>query len=160
MSQEPAGAALSGGDEQGDETRSAIELEHANSNRSLTVGLAGTSVAILTFALFFLFDRSQSGVFDPLLFRITLGDLIASVFVLGYSGTYYYWQMEALLRKPSRAGGYQWWGDRLLVLGLMLLLAAPFLILVTARLWDVGALALALWLVMLLLVARRRPIGH
>jgi hypothetical protein len=156
----PAGAPISKGDERGDEERSAVELEHANSNRGLTVGLAGTSVAILTFALFFLFDRSQSGVFDPLLFRITVGDLVSSMFVLGYSGTCYYWQMEALLRRPSRAAGYQAWADSLFVLGLMLLLAAPFLILITARLWDVGALALALWLVMLLLVARRRPIGH
>ncbi len=160
MAAGPAGAPISGGDERGDETRSAVELDHANSNRGLTVGLAGTSVAILTFALFFLFDRSQSGVFDPFLFRVTVGDLIASMFVLGYSGTCYYWQMEALLRRPSWAAGYQRWADGLFVLGLMLLLAAPFLILITVRLWDVGALALALWLVMLLLVARRRPVGH
>ena len=153
-------APSSGGDERGDDALSAVELDHANSNRGLTVGLAGTSVAILTFALFFLFDRAQSGAFDPLWFRITLGDIIASVFVIGYSGTFFYWQMEALVRRPSRAASYQWWADRFFVLGLMLLLLAPFLILVTARLWDVGALALGLWLVMLVLVARRRPIGH
>ncbi len=160
MAAGPAGAPIPGKDERSDEARSAVELNHANSNRGLTVGLAGTSVAILTFALFFLFDRSQSGVFDPLLFRVTVGDLIASMFVLGYSGTCFYWQMEALLRRPSRAAGYQWWGDRLFALGLMLLLGAPFLILITARLWDVGTLAFVLWLGMLLLLARRRPIGH
>lgn len=151
---------MSGGDERGDDARAAVELEHATSNRGLTVGLAGTSVAILTFALFFLYDRSESGAFNPLLFRITVADLVSALFVLGYSGTYFYWQMEALLREPSKAGRYQWWADRLFVLGLMLLMAAPFLILFTTGLWDVGAMALALWLVLLLLVSRRRPIGH
>lgn len=160
MAAGPDGAAVSREDERRDGALSAVELDHASSNRGLTVGLAGTSVAILTFALFFLFDRSQSGVFDPVLFRVTLGDLIASMFVLGYSGTCFYWQMAALLRRPSRAAGYQRWAAGLFVLGLMLLLAAPFLILFTARLWDVGALALALWLGMLLMVVRRPPIGH
>ena len=160
MAAAPAEASISGGDQRGDEARAAVELEHALSNRGLTVGLAGTSVAILTFSLFFLFDRSESGAFNSLLFRMTVGDLVSALFVIGYSGTYFYWQMEALRRQPSRAARYQWWADRLFVLGLLLLLAAPFLILFTAGLWDVGALALALWLVMLLLVSRRRPIGH
>lgn len=159
MSAAPGGSPVSEEDVEGDEARAAA-IEAANSNRGLTVGLAGTSVAILTFGLFFLYDRAQSGVFDPILFRITVADLVASVFVVGYSGVFFYWQMEALLRRLPKAARYQWWGDRLFVVGLLLLMVAPALILFTARLPDVGALALVMWLGLLLLLLRRRPIGH
>ncbi len=124
-------------------------LEYADSNRGLTVGLAGTCVAILTFALFFLYDRSQSGSFDPFLFRVTLDVIIGCLFMFAYSGTLFYWQMEALRRRDERAVVYEQWGAWLFVAGLLLLLAAPALILFTARLNDVGSMAFALWIGML-----------
>ncbi len=159
MASGPGGSPTSEAETQADEARAAA-IEAANSNRGLTVGLVGTSVAILTFGLFFLYDRAESGVFSPTLFRIAMGDLVASMFVVGYAGIFFYWQMEAFVRHPSKAATYQWWADRLFVLGLALLMAAPALILFTARLLDVGILALVLWLVMLVMLARRRPIGH
>ena len=137
----------------------ASELEQATANRAMTVGLAGMSVAILTFALIFLYDRSQSGVFDPVLFRVTLADLVASVFVLAFAGAAFYWQMDALRRKPSEAARYARWAGRSFLLGIGTTLVAPGLILLTARLLDVGALAVGLWLVLAVMLYRMRPEG-
>ncbi len=159
MATGPGGSPTSGEAGQADEARTAA-IETANSNRGLAAGIVGTSVAILTFALFFLYDRAESGVFNPILFRVTIGDLVASTFVVGYAGIFFYWQMEALQRHPSKAPGYQWWADRFFVLGLALLMAAPALILFTAQILDGGAFALVLWLALLVMLARRRPIGH
>ena len=52
-----------GADEEGDRSRS--DFEYAKSRRSLAVGLGGTSLAILTFFLFFGYDRAVNGQIDP-----------------------------------------------------------------------------------------------
>ncbi len=41
-------------------------IEFANSNRSLATVLGGTCLTIMTFSLFFLYDRAVSGEFDRL----------------------------------------------------------------------------------------------
>lgn len=132
-------------------------LEQATANRAMTVGLTGMSIAVLTFSLIFLFDRSQSGVFDPILFRATLADLVLSIFLLSFSGAAFFWQMEALRQRSSQAARYERWAGRSFLLGIGLFLVAPSLILFTVRLPDVGTLALALWLVMVVLLYRLRP---
>jgi hypothetical protein len=51
-----------------------LEIANANVNRNIT--LAGTSVAIFTFLLFFLFDRYLSGVINAILFQLTLAIIV------------------------------------------------------------------------------------
>jgi hypothetical protein len=57
-----------------------LEYQYANSNRNLAAGLGGTSVAMMTFFLFFGFDRAASGQIDSGLFQITLGFIIFRFF--------------------------------------------------------------------------------
>ena len=52
-----------GADEEGDRSRS--DFEYAESSRSLAVALGGTSLAVLTFFLFFGYDRAVNGQIDP-----------------------------------------------------------------------------------------------
>lgn len=137
-----------------------FDPEYANSNRGLATGLAGTSIAILTFAMFFLYDRAQSGAFDPLLFQLTIADLLAATFFFGYSGTFFYWLMEADLVHDTLAPRHLRWGDVSFVLGLACLMVGPALILFTARLPVLGAMALVLWIGLLLLVFRGGRRSH
>ncbi len=130
----------------------------ARSNRDVTVGLSGTCAAVLTFALFFLFDRTRSGEADMLLFQVTLADLVLAEALLGYGGTCYAWQVAAL-RQHRRADALERWGDVFLGLGMLALSLAPALILFTVDLTVVGAIAFVTWIaipIALVLRGRRR----
>ncbi len=137
-----------------------LDPEYANSNRNLATGLAGTSFAILTFALFFLYDRYESGVFNPVLFQVTIADLLAAVFSFGYSGAHFYWLMEETLVHDPRAPAHLRAGDVYFILGLILLMIGPALILFTAELDYLGAFAFALWVGILYLVLRGGRRSH
>ncbi len=128
-------------------------------NRDATITLVGMDVAVLTFALFFLYDHVQAGEFDGTLFQVTLVDLVGSVALLGYAATCYDWQAEAGRTHSREIETFRRWGDRFLGLGLFSMFLSPTLILFTAHLEIVGAFAFATWLalpVAILLVRRRR----
>ena len=55
MPQEPADTSGPGSDDPSEATSQTGHLETARANRDVTVGLPGTCIAVLTFALFFLF---------------------------------------------------------------------------------------------------------
>ncbi len=128
------------------------DRDYANSNRGLATGLSGSSVAIFTFAMFFLYDRAESGVFDPLLFKITVAVLLAAVFFFGFSGIFFFWLLEEAPTQGPRALRRIRAADVSFVLGLACMMIGPALILFTARLPDLGALGVAFWLAMLVLV--------
>ena len=134
------------------ESSPAYDREYANSNRSLATGLAGSSVAIFTFAMFFLYDRAQSGVFDPLLFQVTVAVLLAAIFFFGFAGIFFYWLLEDDMMPGPRAARRIQAADVFFVLGLACMMIGPALILFTARLPDLGALGVAFWLAMVVLV--------
>ncbi len=136
----------------GESLRAGLDL--ANSNRAMASGLGGTSVAILTFALFFLYSGALNGQFDPSLFRLTMGAIVACLFLFSYAAIYYYRLMDALERRESRATALLRRADVTFLLGLVLLTVTPVLVLLTARLWDVGLFSLVLWLGVLLLLVR------
>jgi len=50
--------------------------------------LVGTSIAILTFLLFFLYPRSLSGEVNPALFQTTITVILAAIFSFGASALY------------------------------------------------------------------------
>jgi high-affinity Fe2+/Pb2+ permease len=117
----------------------------ANENRSLTAGLGGTCIAILTFVLIFLYDRANAGQIDNLLYQTTLIIIVVSLSLVSLSSLNYWFVMEALRTTPSRATVYQQRADWFFASSLILLLLEPTLILLTVRLYYVGGVALALW---------------
>lgn len=129
-----------------------LSFEYANENRQATIGLGGTGVAILTFLLVFLSARADGGGYEAVLFRATLGTVVLSIFFLSLAGTYYYLLLEALERKLPNPLPYLHRADAMFVVGLALLLLEPSLILYAVQIYDVGTLALGLWVVSLLVI--------
>ncbi|MGA8663539.1 MAG: hypothetical protein WB809_00490 [Thermoplasmata archaeon] len=117
----------------------------ANENRSLTAGLGGTSIAILTFVLIFLYDRAQAGQINNWLFQWTLFNIVLSLFLISLSSLNYWFVMEALRTRHPGAGSFERRADLFFASSLVLLLLEPSLILVTVKLYYVGAAAVALW---------------
>ena len=101
----------------------------ANENRSLTAGLGGTCIAILTFVLIFLYDRATAGTINNLLFQGTLLVIVVSLSLISLSSLNYWFVMEALRTSPSRAAVYQQRADGFFASSLILLLLEPTLIL-------------------------------
>jgi high-affinity Fe2+/Pb2+ permease len=124
----------------------------ANENRSLTAGLGGTTIAILTFVLIFLYDRAAAGQVNNLLFQGTLLIIVVSLSLISLSSLNYWFVMEALRTSPSRAADYQQRADGFFASSVILLLLEPTLILVTVQLYYVGAVALASWVVGILVL--------
>jgi hypothetical protein len=118
----------------------------ANENRSLTAGLGATCIAVLTFVLIFLYDRAASGQVNDLLFQGTLLVIVVSLSLISLSSLNYWFVMEALRNRPPRAKVYQQRADGLFAASLVLLLLEPALILVTVRLYVLGAVAVGFWI--------------
>ena len=121
--------------------------EDANENRTLTAGLGGTCIAILTFVLIFLYDRANAGQINAVLFQWTLLNVVVSLFLISLASLYYWFVMEALRTNHPRAASYQLRADRFFASSLILLLLEPTLILMTVHLYYVGTVAGVLWAV-------------
>src|SRR5690242_14915483 len=118
-----------------------LEIANANVNRNIT--LAGTSVAIFTFLLFFLYPRYLSGEIDPILFQFTLAIIISVIFSLVNSATYYYGTALTLSVQPEKTATFGK-AEAFWLVGYSLLLLEPSLILFTVKLVAVGLYALVL----------------
>src|SRR5260370_42019735 len=80
-----------------------MSLDLANSNVNRNITLAGTSVAIFTFLLFFLYPRYSSGDIDPILFQFTLAIILSNLLTGSLS--------NVLLRYYSRTVSSTWRGN-------------------------------------------------
>jgi high-affinity Fe2+/Pb2+ permease len=125
----------------------------ANENRSLTAGLGATCIAVLTFVLIFLYDRATAGQINNLLFQGTLLVIVVSLSLISLSSLNYWFVMEAFRTNPSRAPDYQRRADGFFASSLILLLLEPTLILITVKLYYLGAISLALWVVGVLVLS-------
>jgi hypothetical protein len=136
-----------------------IRVEVAKRNAYVMPGIAGTCVAIFTFLLFFLYPRLLSGEVSPILFRLTVGVIVLTLFFFMYAGSYYYTFVASLGRDDRRSTKYIDRADRCAVIALVLFVLAPALILFTINLPDLGLFALLLWFVYLavLILDIRRP---
>lgn len=145
------------GSDSGDAWSTRIEI--AKRNAYVMPGIAGTCVAIFTFQLFFLYPRLLAGELNPILFRLTVGVIVLTLFFFMYAGSYYYTFIGSLGRDDKRSMTYINRADRCAVVALVLFVLAPALILYTINLPDLGSVALILWLVYLvvLIVDIRRP---
>jgi hypothetical protein len=128
--------------------------EDANENRSLTAGLGGTCIALLTFVLIFLYDRNTAGQINNLLFQATLLNIVVSLFLISLSSLNYWFVMEALRTDHPGATKYEKRADGFFAASLVLLLLEPSLILTTVQLYYVAAVAVALWMVGILVLGQ------
>src|SRR3989475_13314392 len=121
-----------------------MSLDIANSNVNRNITLAGTSVAIFTFLLFFLYPRS--GEINSILFQFTLAIIVSVIFSLVASATYYYGTVLTLSHPAEEASTIFGMADAFWTIGYSLLLLEPSLILFSVNLSIVGTYALILWL--------------
>lgn len=131
--------------------------ELASANVSRTYALAGTSIAIFTFTLFFLYPRYRSGEADALLFQATIVVLGVATFSFVFASLYYYGTSLGSRIDDADRARYARRGDRFWLLGYTFLFLAPSLVLFTVGLFAVGSWWLALWLVYLLFAIRYFP---
>jgi uncharacterized membrane protein len=126
---------------------------------ALMPGLAGTSVAIFTFSLFFLYPQFVSGNASPIFFRLAVGNIVVSLFFFTYAGTFYYLVAEGYAKDADRPIVYFVRADRCAVVALALFVLSAALVLYAINLADLGSIALGLWLVnivVLIITARGR----
>ena len=120
-------------------------LDVANSNVNRNITLAGTSIAIFTFLLFFLYPRYSSGEISPVLFQLTLAVIVSVIFSLVISGLYFYANTLVLTLDDGGATSIFGKAEGFWLVGYSLLLLEPSLILFTVNLLAVALYGLALW---------------
>lgn len=131
------------------------ELAAANVNRSYSLG--GTSIAIFTFVLFFLYPRFASGQANALLFQAALVVMGVATFSFVFASLYYYGSSWGGRIDDAERALLSRRGDRFWVIGYSLLFLCPSLILFSVALRAVGFVWVTLWLVYLLFVIRYFP---
>jgi len=130
----------------------ADDLAAANVNRSYQ--LSASSIAIFTFLLLFLYPKFVSGEVDALPFQATLVVMGLATFSFAFASFYYYGASLGGRIDDAERVRYARRGDRLWLLGCVVLFLAPSLVLFTVRLMPVASVWFALWLVYLLFVLR------
>jgi len=115
-----------------------LDLAASNVNRAGTV--LGSTIAVFTFLLFFLYPRYSSGQIDPILFQITLTILSFSLCIL-FCYRIGVLKMGIVEKRTSMRVGTLFW-----VIGTLFLVLEPALILFTIGLQVVGVVALVAWL--------------
>jgi O-antigen/teichoic acid export membrane protein len=138
---------------EGDASRSDRELATSNVNRAAT--LIGSSMAIFTFLLFFLYPRFSSGQIDPILFQVTLALIVFTIFAFGFSGLYYYGLVGISKLSVAKKQLYFRRANMFFVLGLLFAVAEPALILFTIGLTVLGLTALTLWFLYTYFIVRQ-----
>ena len=128
-----------------------LDLAAANVNRAGT--LVGSTIAVFTFLLFFLYPRFSSGSIDPVLFQITLTIVVLTILSFSLSGLFSYrigvLKMNSTKKRASMRGAALFW-----LIGTLLAVLEPALILFTVGLTIVGTTALGAWVVYALLTIR------
>src|SRR5687767_13770662 len=105
----------------------ADDLAAGNVNRSYS--LAGTSIAIFTFMLFFLYPRYESGAIDAWLFKTALSVMGVATFSFVFASFCYYCSSLGDRIDEAERATYSRRGDRFWLLGYTLLFLDPSLIL-------------------------------
>ena len=133
----------------------ADDLAAANVNRSYQ--LAASSIAIFTFLLLFLYPKFVDGEVEALPFQATLVVMGVATFSFAFASFYYYGASLGGRVGNADRTLYARRGDRLWLLGCIVLFLAPSLVLFTVGLLPVASIWFALWLVYLLFVIRHFP---
>ena len=131
------------------------DLAAANINRAYS--LAGTSIAIFTFLLFFLHPKYLNREVDAFLFQIDLIVMGVATFSFAFASFYYYASSLADRIGDADRARYSRRGDRLWLLGCILLFLMPSSVLFSVGLLPVAAAWFGLWLAYVLFVAYHFP---
>ena len=129
----------------------------AASNVNRTYSLAASSIAIFTFMLIFLYPRFASGEVNALLFQATLLVMGLATFSFVFASFHYYGSSLGGRIDDADRAVYARRGDRLWMLGIVLLFLAPSMVLVSVGLVIVGAAWFALWLAYVVFAMRYFP---
>jgi len=131
------------------------DLAAVNVTRTYT--LAASNIAILTFMLFFLYPRFESGRINPVLFQATLIAMGVATFSLVFATLHYYWcSLGGRISETERTVLARR-ADRFWLLGYTTMFLAPCLVLFLLRLRIVACIWLAFWLLYLFFVVRSFP---
>jgi hypothetical protein len=130
------------------------QIENAHTNRTITWGLFGTCVGILTFLLIIYYDFGGAGRFDGLLFQLSLSVIVVALFFFGFAGGYYFRVILPIRKVDLRAAYHLRVGDTLFVIGFLFLAAEPPLVLLTTGLYYAAGVAVILWFVSIALAYR------
>ena len=133
----------------------ADDLAASNVNRSYS--LAATSVAIFTFTLIFLYPRFVAGEANAVLFQAALVVMGVATFSFAFASFHYYGASLGSRIEDADRAAYSRRGDRLWLLGALLLFLDPCLVLYAVGLVIAGSAWLALWLAYLLFAIRHFP---
>lgn len=123
-----------------------MSTDVAEGNVNRTWAMAGTSIAIFTFTLVFLYPRFSSGAIDPILFQIALTVIGFSIFSFVFSMIYYYKLTLALSLDIAKPEEFRRKAETLWVIGFSLLVLEPSLILFSVGLVAVAVVFLVLWI--------------
>ncbi len=123
-----------------------MSTDVAEGNVNRTWAMAGTSIAIFTFTLVFLYPRFSSGAIDPILFQIALTVIGFSIFSFVFSMIYYYKLTLALSLGIAKPEKFRRKAETLWVIGFSLLVLEPSLILLSVGLVAVAVVFLVLWI--------------
>jgi len=134
------------------------DLAPANVNRAYS--LAGTSIAIFTFTLTFLFPRFANGEINDVLFQVALAVLGVATFSFVFAAFLYYGASLGSIFPDADRETYSRRADRLWLLGYSLLFLDPSIILAAVGLLVVGAVWFGLWLAYLIFAIRYFPRLH
>ena len=127
-----------------------MSVDDAGANVNRSVALAGTSIAIFTFTLVFLYPRFSSGSIDTTLFQISLTVIGLAIFSFVVSGIYFFAVTVAPSHGASKVEKYRRRADIFWLIGFSLLVLEPSLILFTVGLTVVAVVYLVLWISYLL----------
>lgn len=129
-------------------------LATSNVDRSYTLG--GTSIAIFSFVLFFLYPEARRGEASLLLFQTTIVVMAVATFSFVFA-TLHYYRASVGSQLEGRRTSHSHLGDRFWLLGYSLLFLAPSLVLFTIGLAIVGSVWLALWALYSVFIMRHYP---
>ena len=130
-----------------------FRVSRAEGARNATTGLVATTVAILTFALFFLYPMTRAGEISPVLFQVSIGLVLVTMFTLTMASVFYNRMMADLIRGARTPPTIPVASNLLLGVGLSLLTLFPSFVLYAIGQTELAVLALGLWCVLQGLVA-------
>jgi hypothetical protein len=131
------------------------ELAGSNTNRSYS--LAATGISVFTFTLVFLYPRVATGEVNGLLFQAALVTMGLATFAFVFASFHYYGSSLGARLEDAQRARFALRGDRLWLLGYILLFLDPSLILFAVGLIVVGVVWLVLWLALVVMVVRYFP---
>jgi hypothetical protein len=129
------------------------DLDLASANVSRAGTLLGSTIAVFTFLLFFLYPRYLLGQIDPVLFQVMLIVIVLTILSFSLCIVFCY-RIGVLKLSSAEKNSSMQWGALTWIIGTLFVVLEPPLILFTIGLTLVGIVALIAWILYTLVVLR------